>query len=70
MEKIIQHYLSKKCLTLIFGLVLIGTSCNDDETVQPLFDKSAEERVQAEISELRNTLLESEFGWLTSYRPA
>ncbi|MDE0470936.1 MAG: DUF4302 domain-containing protein [Ekhidna sp.] len=70
MKKIIQHYLSQKYLAFMFGLVLIVTSCSDDETTQPLFDKSAEERVQAEISVLRNTLLESEFGWVASYRPA
>jgi len=57
-------------LAFILVLILIVTACSKDDSVQQLSDKSTAERIQAAMSKLRNTLLDSEFGWFISYRPA
>ncbi|MBC6409134.1 MAG: DUF4302 domain-containing protein [Ekhidna sp.] len=70
MKKIIQHYFSQKCMAFMLVLVFIVTACSEDDSVQRLFDDTTAERIQADISKLRNTLLDSEFGWVASYRPS
>ncbi|GAA4234305.1 hypothetical protein GCM10022291_13350 [Postechiella marina] len=53
----------------VFMLLLVITSCNSDNEVEPLFDQSINERTDALKSEYSNILTAPENGWVGYYSP-
>ena len=51
-------------------LAVLVFACQKMEEVEPVFDKTASERVQERANELRVLLQSSEHGWEVDYRPA
>lgn len=52
----------------IIALLFVAISCTDND-VEPLFDKSINERVDQLKTEYSNTLTSAEYGWIGLYSP-